>query len=734
MAIRQLFIRNVKIGSVIIGGACLFLSIGHHVFNFWETPAWVMICLFVIFAPLLAWILSHFIRRIRTSFDQALKKQYFIVIIPTVLICVTIFYRLPASYNTLTITPIISQNQKVELLDFKVGDEVMSAQREALAKGWQIVDSSLVATDISQPLTITFKKEAQLPITVSFSTSPQSGSVKISLGTQRIELNLTSEENSQKVSHLSTQYRSIPNNFFIPIIVVADIISFSLLLMGLMLLQEIGNRSLIQQSVSQERFLSHRINLAVLLFLAGVLHILNALSVPLILGVDSPGYLIGAVHLIKYGNLDGVSILRGPGSTFLFAPVLFLFGRNPWGVKILLHLIAIACVFLSYRIGWQLSHKRWIAFVIGLITTLLPDLYIYSNYLMSDLPNAFIVLLYSTVFISAMETSRARWIISTMLIGSFAVLFRSENILLLVIGFLFIAIHPVFHWLRKIFLEKQNAFRLLFASRELMVIGLSLVVAILPLLWWSVHNYRVYGFFGLSNYAGKVFYDGWIYYGDASNISFSDSGSQAIQKINAAIEKYPLAVIDPSGVPTGTEIYPSLLKAGYSSQQALNLLESATWDSIFHKWDLTLKLLFIKIKDALRPQITLTQTFPLPGEIVRPEEIKLTYFNAETLSISPLIIAQRQTYDYLQRWYRTVYPLWIWISILATLLCFYRRPSLVWSGLVLITLTRIFVPNLMGLTDWRYTISGLVLLQVFAINGIAVVIRCGRILFQTKSS
>jgi len=103
------------------------------------------------------------------------------------------------------------------------------------------------------------------------------------------------------------------------------------------------------------------------------------------------------------------------------------FGRNPWGLKILLHLLALACVPVSYRLGWQLGRRFWFAFIAGLITALIPDLYFYSGFVLSEVPHFFFGLLFCTLLLSALETMTAGWLIAALLVGSFSVLVRSES-------------------------------------------------------------------------------------------------------------------------------------------------------------------------------------------------------------------------------------------------------------------------------------------------------------------
>ncbi len=260
------------------------------------------------------------------------------------------------------------------------------------------------------------------------------------------------------------------------------------------------------------------------------------------------------------------------------------------------------------------------------------------------------------------------------------------------------------------------------------MVGLALVVAALPLLWWSFHNQRVHGFFGLSNYAGEVLYDGWVYFGDASKLSFTDKNSQAVQEINSVVEKYPITTTDQGGTPTGWEIYPSLMQAGYTTEQAFNLLENAAWDSIKKDESLTLKLLFIKLRDGLTPGTTHMLTLPLPTEdFLTP---KMGYFDQEHLRIPIFINLQRGFNGYLQKWYDTVFPYWVYLCLFAMTFSLYRSPRIIWLTLILITATRIFIPNIMGLSHWRYTVAGIIPLQIIAVHWIAAVVTGIAFLFR----
>jgi hypothetical protein len=250
------------------------------------------------------------------------------------------------------------------------------------------------------------------------------------------------------------------------------------------------------------------------------------------------------------------------------------------------------------------------------------------------------------------------------------------------------------------------------ANRTLGVITLACLIALLPVVGWSVHNYINYGFFGMSNYAGEVFYTGWVYYAEASGYRFTDQNSNAISEIKKAVDQYPIERLNSSGVATGWNIYPSLIKAGYSNNQAFGLLSAAAKDSIKNNWRMAWDVLLVKLKDGLTPRTTFMFTFPLPGESVQLREIELQFFDPETLRIPWLIKLQRTIYSITQIWYDHFYQYWIWLGLFAAYFCLQRKPNLIWGSLVLIMLTRIFIPDIMGKSDWRYTISGLVLLQM----------------------
>ncbi len=263
-------------------------------------------------------------------------------------------------------------------------------------------------------------------------------------------------------------------------------------------------------------------------------------------------------------------------------------------------------------------------------------------------------------------------------------------------------------------------------------LGPVLILAALPIIMWSAHNYRLHGFFGLSNYADVVLYDGWIYYGEASKIPITDQGSPAVRAIAEAYQSYDSAD-ETVVVPTGYETYPALIQYGYSDKEAISLLGQAAKDSIRKHFDLALKLLLIKIEDSLIPEMHAlhAHTFPTPEEQValQPE----AYFLEERNYFPELVYLQRGIYDLFQLWYRYFYAPLVWTGLGVMFLCLYRKPFMVWAPVVVITASRIFIPIIAGLGNWRYILSGIIFLMIFNLAGIDSIMKFTGLVFRPQS-
>ncbi len=712
--------RISEIGMMLVTGVLIAACFTRHVFSIWDRKAFWIFLAFLLLSPLFTLVLSFIYAKAKSAFQQIKCKRSLFLVSALVLGSLTAWatYRAPVSYQTITLEPQMYAHQRIELLEIKVGGDILPLEEKAFEAGWNLEGGMFTATQDSDPLTLTFPVPLRSKVSILFNSTVQSGRVSIFYGSMRKAVDLSTSNPQQKLITLHSQYRAVPNWLFIPFLVIADVFTFSFLFLLIFVLQEKGQRKLIEDH-RPEKFFSHQQNVLILVSVAVILHLLNALAVPLIVDSDSPAYLQGAVHLLQYGNLKGISVFYGPGTTFLFAPVLYVFGRNPWGMKILLHLIAIASVLVSYRIGWQLSHKRWMAFCIGFLIILIPEFYYYSNFIMSEIPTIFLVLLSSSLLLDALADFSFQRILLAFGVISLATLLRAENILVFIIGIVCLGSKPAWDWLNDIFnkAKKQQKHN---SHSPLVMLVCAALIALIPVIWLSLFNYQVHGFFGLNVSSGVVLYSGWVYYPEASGFDFRDESSPAVQEIDRWIEEYPIDITDGSGIATPGEIYPSLIKAGFSSQQAFDLFEQAAQDSIISHKSLVPAVLKLKLRDAFRPEIPHTTTFPLPTETAQTGRLYADYFDPSSLSIPNLINLQRAFYNWFNGPAAALYRSFILIALFTMFLSLYRTSFRQWALLALITATRIFIPNLMSVANWRYTVTGIPLLLIFAVIGFVI--------------
>lgn len=711
-------------------GSALFLSIAHHTVNYWELSAAVLIVSFLMIVPVIAGAIHLLANRVAPHLQRISKTQIGLFLVAALAISLFVTWRnfhVPSSYQTLTLTPDLSQGQTLHLLEVKANGSVIPLEQAALQSHWKVRDGHLYADSDSEPITVSFKSMVNHPVSILLdTTSSAGGRIHISTGYETRLLETNRQDAGVSLVQLKARYRGIPNSIYIPALVLGDVITFGALILFLLVLQEVGQSSTSPATTTAHPAAPPRLDLKLLLLLGVILHLINILAVPLILDADSPVFLQGAVHLLQYGNLEGVPASRGPVTTFLFAPILFVFGRNVWGMKILLHLISLGCIPICYRLGWQISHNRWVAFLSALTFMITPDAYSYSNYVMSDMPNIFIVLLFCTLLWSALETMAPKWIFAALLASSIATLLRSENLLLLPIGALALATTALGRWLQ-FHDPAQNL------KRAFVHIGLAIVVALLPTQWWSMHNQRVNGFYGTSSYFGVVLYDGWIFFGDASKLSFSDPESAALQKIRSAVREYPIEITDKSGVATAPETISALIKSGYTNGQAMELFKTAALDAIQKDPKKSFELLLLKYDTGLQPELAYNITYSLAGEPVRAGAIKSEFFDPENLSIAPLIKIQRKANEAALLWYPRLYPYWIVVCLLGLLLSLFRRPALPWIALIAIVASRIFIPLTLSVPFWRYTLSGWFPLQIIALSWVWITLTGAVWLFRSRS-
>lgn len=710
-------------------GAAITLSLAHHWLDFWSLSWQKQGVVLLAAFPAFTWLISILMNRIWPELIAIRNRRWLSFLFPAIAITIILTrlsYSPPVIWHSVEIIAADGfAPAGIQLVEIKVppGKVVDFSKLKGL-DGWELQNDKLVnSTSTPGVIQHSFLGPVGEPVDFIFQASPQGGKAVIAVDGGKTELDLTGSAGGQTNARLETAYKQgFPGEFILLLILLSDFMAYSFLIVLAWLIQEIPQGKTASSKEARDGFRPHRTGLLVLLTLPLALHILSFLTVPLLLASDGMSYLQGAIHWLEFRNFEGVSSARGPGTTFLFVPALLIFGNNPQGVKLVLHLLAMACVPAAYRLGWQLGGTRWFAFSSGLIAALIPDLYIYSNFVMSDVPNMFFGLIFCSLLLSALESPTPIRLAAVLITGSFLALLRPENVVLLIIGTGFLLLKDVGIPQKRLETNRPLSRRYLQLFDNLRKLAPALMLAALPLIIWSARNYRLHGFFGLSNYADEVLYDGWIYYGEASKIPITDRGSKAVQAIAEAYPSFD-STDRTNGVPTGWEIYPALIRQGYSDEEAIALLGQAARDSIRKNLDLALKLLAIKIEDSLVPEMHAlhAQTFPTPDEQVTRQP--QPYFLEEKSYFPELVYLQRGIYHLFQSWYRFFYATFVWTGLGLMFLGLYRKPLMVWVPVVLITASRIFIPIIIGLGNWRYILSGLILLMIFNLAGVASIMK-----------
>jgi len=694
------------------GGVFVTLSLAHHWMDFWSLPLQAQLLQVVIGVPLVGWLLTTLFRRVWIHTQRIGARRWWFFLTPALAV-VTFFawrsFSPPVIWHSLEITPFTEiSSSEVVLLEIKIPPgRIVDLEKLEDVKGWELQDGVFRSAGKSaMPIRHSFLGPIGAQVNLIFLTSPDSSRVGIELDGRKSTLDLRQPVSDQLQFQLPTNYKQgIPATPILILVFFSDFVALWMLVVFLWMVQEIPQSERIEER--RDGFLTHRAGLMILLSVSIALHALNFVTMPLILASDGWSYLQGAVHWLEYGNLDGVPPGRGPGTTLLFAPALLIFGDNPLGVKIVLHLLAIACVPIAYLLGWQLEGRRGFAFGAGLIALLTPDLMFYSNAVYSDVPNVFFGLLFLVLLFSTLQSLTRMRLLSLFFTASFLVLLRPDNLSLYPIAVAFV--------LWKLFWNRNNGHARGVPPPAVRPVILNLafcaILGLLPILGWSLHNLNRHGFFGMSNYLDEVLYTGWIYYGEASKVAISDADSSAVQAISKAYQSYG-SNDDSIVVPTGYEVFPTLIQAGYTEAEAMELLGQAARDSIFKNPSLALQILILKFSRSLIPEPIAMNTLPLPNEPAAHGGGQ-TYFREEKAAMPQWILVQQEIFDLVQDWYRYVYPELIWFSFFAMTLAIYRKPIFLWYPMIVLTLVRIFFPLILALGNWRYVISGVIFLLIF---------------------
>jgi hypothetical protein len=725
-------INVIKHNKIIIPLAIVFFAfLCDHVFSIWEQPAVFIFITFLLGIPasivLSLWVYT------KVKFHPTWKDERKILLFVSLLIGIAgawYMSSMPEVYQKIIITPVLETQQNIALVEVKVNGNIISLENYAKESQWIIQNGMVLATFESKPLIIVSRGRVAAPAVLLFNSTSQSGSVFVKNGSVTTFTNLVASDERERSIKLLLGYRGIPYWLFAPFLFVINWVGCSLLIYLLLYVFKQGEFVIQNDAIPTTFVPKHLRNLLILILISSALHTWYALSMPLILDSDSPGYLDTAVHWVQNGTLNGITTIRTPGTTLLFAPFLYLFGRNAWGIKILLHLLGIGCVPLAYAICWKLSKKSALSFITGLLVILIPDMYFLSNFVMADIINIFFILLMLLFFIIALKTKAMKWYVSTLLVISYLILLRPENMISLGVVVFALGIQPIWDLFHKP--TKEQHFNRQASIKDLTKIGIATLLACLPILWWCSHNYYQQGFFGLSHSIGQPLYDGWIYFGEASGVPMLNPESKAIKEMNEVLVRFPPNVSDGAGVATGGEIIVSLQKDGYTLDESMTLLKTAAIDAIGKDWKLSMRVFGLKLYQALRPELLSKLTYNLPDEpfIERPLEPK--YFDPETIRIPAVILSARRVNQWLDTYYLTIYPFWVWIDLACLFLILLRKPSIPWLVLFISTFSTIFIPLLISHGNWHYTCYALILLQIIVVNSLYFFVRGFKSLIKNR--
>ena len=706
------FARESKARMVlaVLGGQMLGLSLLHHAVGIWE---WDLGRRFatVLLVGLVAMIALIVAAALNWKELTAITPRRWIAFgVPALLISIVLarhIFHAPETEHDLRIVPRIeSTTGEVRIREIRISyGNTLDLNDLPDQAGWSRQNGLLIAIgEGAGPLHLKFRGPVGELVRISFITSNSSGAAEVGLDGKVLRLNLLGPDGNETRARLEAGYHwGKLNPLFLPFLGVVDSLAILALLAAIWSVHELGVARRSPPAAGVVSGIRAHIPGLVLVFAVGLLfHAVSFVSVPLRVSKDGPSYLQGAVSFAEHGNFDGASSYRGPGTTFIFAPSLMAFGRNPIGVKLTLHLLAIGCGPLAYAIGWSLAGRRWVALASGLLTAGSPDLLGYANEVLSEVPDMFFLLLLAATLLYAMRRFSLQSSLACLLAGSLAVLVRPDNSAAFGIGIAFLGLTVLFNQTapEKTY-GRYGGGRLDF--RSLLISG---VVATLPLIAWSAHNLRIHRFFGISEYVGGVVYDGWIYYGENSGIRLLDRDSSAVREIDATI---PI-LVGAGEQPTSWTVYYALLAAGRSSGEAFSLLGRASTDSIRRHPDRAWQVLMLKLQDAPIPAATLPGPWYGHAGSYPYADLTSQYFDDEPWLLKTPVDFELWSRDIVQRTYGPFYSLWLAFGILALWLSTYRGPALIWLGYVTLAANALLLPVVVGVASWRYLLPGIMLL------------------------
>jgi hypothetical protein len=403
-------------------------------------------------------------------------------------------------------------------------------------------------------------------------------------------------------------------------------------------------------------------------------------------------------------------------------------------LHVFLHFLGWSSVLLIYGIAWELTNKHLFAFICGTLAALWPEYIYFNNLLLTEAPSGFFNILALYAALKYMRRQSILCLYITFLSATFAVLIRSEYLLIFFVFGLFLLLSS--YWKKRGTTLSSNQY-----SKIVWSIVISFLIASLPILFWSYRNYQYYNFFGLTSYTGDVLYDGFVVAGNALGIPVMDKDSPAVKSLKEAHIKDKAITVEkgqpwPEWREYGVNTYNdgmSLMKFSGApwTKTVSPILKRAALDSIIsHPYNalrLAVKKVYIGLKESYWTVGWLPDTGHMPGEpetstngwvetygyVFQSKPGVGDYLSFNYIPSVDFIKTQRSINSIYISHTRSVYfATWRYLALLGFILCLYCRPFLSWALFLAVTFNMVIIPFALGYPLGRYGVSGGLLLII----------------------
>ena len=708
-------------------GLAVALSAGRYALNLWDL-AWRSVIFYTTLLTLISGGCSLAVlkvgRRWFTGLERSKKTAWLVAALAVgcLLLAGSLLAgkdrSLPASQHILEINA-VETPREIRLLEIHAPNgERVRFEDTSHSPNWEESDNIFIApSDGHTWLRYPFESKVGEHVEILFETFPDGGSITANLDGRALKpVNLREDPGGYAMLYVPVERTSLPAAVRL-VIYGFDLLAFSWVALILLVFVFVyGERRPIAL-------------LGVLLAAGLFFHILSMLTTPLKVYPDSHGYLMGAQYLAKNWTFDGLPLYRPLGWSLLFGPFFMVFGRNPWGIKLFLHFLGLGCVFLAYGIGWQLVRKHWFAFLCGFSVIMTPDIVIYSNVALSELLMAFLVLLFMYFGLKYLTGSGLRWLYFSLITGIFLVLLRLENLaLVLVFGLLVIG-----QFLQSCRQGQQPALSIRRFGSHIIIVG---ILAALPVTGWLLLRRVATKDADMAHYNQVVWYDAWIYFGEAYDFPITDHNSLAVQTIQQAYtmqeEAGKRAGADESAKFGNTWYdYANLTLSGYTPGEAAEIMYRAAMDSIIKSPWRTIQLYLLKLETAFAlGGGNYWDTAPLPGEHwVEQGYGKSNFFDDDAIPASSEMIQLQRDINNL--WYilyesKPFYGIWLWAGLISAAVWGFgllHRPVFPWLFLAWVIFARVELIYIAGYGLPRYLVPGVALLNISALAAVFVLLQ-----------